>query len=291
MKGLIMAGGSGTRLYPATLAISKQLLPIYDKPMIYYSLSALLLAGARDIMLISTPTDLPMYERLLGDGSQFGIRITYAPQILPGGIAQGILIAENFIADDRVCMVLGDNIFYGQGLTERLRSAANSNVAATIFGYRVRDPERYGVMELDSAGKVIGLEEKPKVPKSNYAVVGLYFYDSSVVDVAKRIVPSSRGELEITDINRYYLDRGQLTAELFGRGIAWLDTGTHSAMHDASSFIEAIEKRQGLKVACLEEIAYENGFISINELSSLADRQANTDYGKYLAQVVIDARS
>jgi len=291
MKGLITAGGSGTRLYPATLAVSKQLLPVYDKPMIYYSLSTLMLAGARDILLISTPVDLPQYQRLLGDGAQFGINISYAEQLRPGGVAEAFLIGAKFLDGDRACLVLGDNIFYGQGLPERLREAAKREVGATIFGYRVRDPERYGVMELDSQGSVIGIEEKPKVPKSNYAVVGLYFYDASVVEVARRIKPSGRGELEITDVNRDYLSRGLLNAERFGRGIAWLDTGTHFALREAGSFIEAIEQRQGLKVACLEEIAFENGFITLDQLNEQAQRLANTDYGKYLMQLVVDAGS
>jgi glucose-1-phosphate thymidylyltransferase len=290
MKGLIMAGGSGTRLYPATLAISKQLLPVYDKPMIYYPLSTLMIAGATDILLISTPEDLPQYRRLLSDGSRYGIRIEYAEQAKPRGVAEAFLIGEEFLAGEPACLVLGDNIFYGHGLTEQLREAAKRTVGATIFGYRVRDPERYGVMELTTDGSVIGIEEKPKVPKSNFAVVGLYFYDSSVVEIAKEIKPSARGELEITDINRAYLVRGQLTAEKLGRGIAWLDTGTHGALRDAGSFIEAIEQRQGLKVACLEEIAFENGLIDIEQLSEQANELANNDYGKYLKQLVADAR-
>ena len=289
MKGILMAGGSGTRLYPVTLAVSKQLLPIYDKPMIFYPLSTLMLAGAQEILLISTPYDLPQYERLLGDGSQYGLKITYAEQPKPGGIAQGLLIAEKFLDGDRACMVLGDNIFYGHGLTEQLREAAKRESGATIFGYRVRDPERYGVMECADDGAVIGLEEKPKAPKSNYAVVGLYFYGYDVIEVAKRIKPSSRGELEITDVNRDYLERSALYAERLGRGIAWLDTGTHSSLREAGSFIEAIELRQGLKVACLEEIAYECGYIGLPELIAQAELLRTTDYGKYLAQIAADA--
>ncbi len=286
-----MAGGSGTRLYPATLAISKQLLPVYDKPMIYYPLSTLMLAGAREILLISTPSDLPQYERLLGDGARFGIDITYKEQPTPGGVAEAFIIGKTFLQGDRVCLVLGDNIFYGHGLVESLRTAASRDNGATIFGYRVRDPERYGVMDIGPDGKVVGIEEKPTHPKSNYAVVGLYFYDSSVVDVARRIKPSNRGELEITDINRDYLEQGNLTAELLGRGIAWLDTGTHSALREAGSFIEAIEQRQGLKVACLEEIAFECGYIDLASLDQHARGLKNTDYGRYLAQLVVDAQA
>jgi glucose-1-phosphate thymidylyltransferase len=284
-----MAGGSGTRLYPVTMAVSKQLLPIYDKPMIFYPLSTLMLSGAREILLISTPHDLPQYERLLGDGSQYGLKISYAHQPTPGGVAQAFLIGERFLDGDRACLVLGDNIFYGHGLPDQLREAASREIGATIFGYRVKDPERYGVMECAADGSVIGLEEKPKEPKSNFAVVGLYFYDADVVEVAHRIKPSARGELEITDINRDYLDRSKLYAERLGRGIAWLDTGTHSSLREAGSFIEAIEQRQGLKVACLEEIAYECGFIELDQLISQAELLRNTDYGKYLAQIAIDA--
>jgi glucose-1-phosphate thymidylyltransferase len=286
-----MAGGSGTRLYPVTLAVSKQLLPIYDKPMIYYPLSTLMQSGARDILVISTPNDLPQYEHLLGDGSNYGINITYAQQPRPGGVAEGIIIGQEFLGGEAACMILGDNIFYGHGLPDKLKIAAARKHGATIFGYRVRDPERYGVMELSADGNVIGLEEKPKVPKSNYAVVGLYFFDSSVVDVAQRIKPSPRGELEITDVNRDYLERGELSADILGRGIAWLDTGTHSALREASSFIEAIEQRQGLKVACLEEIAFENGYITIDQLNKQAERLLSTDYGRYLAQLVLDVRA
>jgi glucose-1-phosphate thymidylyltransferase len=284
-----MAGGSGTRLYPVTLAVSKQLLPIYDKPMIFYPLSTLMLAGAKEILLISTPVDLPQYQRLLGDGSQYGLHISYAEQPNPGGVAEAFLIGEKFLSGDRVCLVLGDNIFYGHGLPDQLQQAAKREAGATIFGYRVRDPERYGVMECAPDGTVIGIEEKPMVPKSNYAVVGIYFYGSDVVDVARRVKRSDRGELEITDVNRDYLERKALAAERLGRGIAWLDTGTHSSLREASSFIEAIEQRQGLKVACLEEIAFECGLIDLQQLTTQAELLKNTDYGKYLAQLAQDA--
>jgi glucose-1-phosphate thymidylyltransferase len=288
MKGIITAGGSGTRLYPITQAISKQLLPIYDKPMIYYPLSTMMLAGVRDILLISTPHDLPQYRHLLGDGSQYGISLRYAEQAQPQGIAQAFHIGKRFLDGGPACLVLGDNIFYGHGLPEQLRAAAAQTTGATIFGYRVKDPKRYGVMEFDAENRVISLEEKPKQPKSDYAVVGLYFYDSQITDIAAEIKPSGRNEFEITDVNNLYLQRGQLRAERFGRGIAWLDTGTPTSLLQASNFIEAIEQRQGLKVACLEEIAYECGYISAEQVLAQAERLKNTEYGEYLARRVTE---
>lgn len=285
MKGIVLAGGSGTRLYPITKGVSKQLLPIYDKPMVYYPLSVLMLANIRDILIISTPEDLPNFEKLLGDGSDFGIKLSYKVQPSPDGLAQAFIIGEEFIGNDDVCLVLGDNIFYGHGLTKMLENARlNVETAknATVFGYYVNDPERYGVAEFDASGKVISIEEKPKYPKSNYAVVGLYFYPNDVVQIAKEIKPSARGELEITTVNEEYLKRGQLKVELMGRGYAWLDTGTHESLLEASSFIQTIENRQGLKVACLEEIAYERGFISREKVLELAQPLSKSGYGQYL---------
>jgi glucose-1-phosphate thymidylyltransferase len=288
MKGIILAGGSGTRLAPLTSAISKQLLPVYDKPMVYYPLSLLLLAGIRDILLISTPHDLPLFAALLGDGKKLGINISYKTQPSPDGLAQAFLLGEEFIADDNVCLVLGDNIFYGHNMAEKLRQTSDSmdkkkDSGATVFGYHVRDPERYGVVGFDSSGKAISLEEKPKNPQSSWAVTGLYFYDNRVVEVAKNIKPSARGELEITDVNKWYLGQGSLQVELLGRGIAWLDTGTFSSLLDAGHFVQTIEARQGQKIACLEEIAWRQGFIDDAQLAVLADNLSSTnDYGKYL---------
>jgi glucose-1-phosphate thymidylyltransferase len=290
MKGIILAGGSGTRLYPVTLAVSKQLLPVYDKPMIYYPLSTLMLAGLRDILLISTPHDLPRYQELLGDGSQFGINLQYAEQPRPEGLAQAFLIGEEFLNGDPACLILGDNIFYGQGLTGLLRQAASLQNGATVFGYRVQDPERYGVLEWDADGKVLSIEEKPEHPKSQHAVVGLYFYDNQITSIAKEIRPSKRGELEITDVNNIYLQRGQLNAQVMGRGAAWLDTGTHQSLLEASNFIQTIEKRQGLKIACLEEIAFELGYIDRDAILQRAQKLAKTDYGDYLLRLVEEER-
>lgn len=285
MKGIVLAGGSGTRLYPITKGISKQLIPIFDKPMIYYPISALMLAGIRDILIISTPYDLPGFQRLLGDGHELGVKFEYPEQPSPDGLAQAFIIGEEFIGNDSVCLVLGDNIFYGAGfsrlLTESVRSAEKDE-KSTVFGYYVNDPERYGVAEFDSNGNCLSIEEKPQKPKSNYAVVGLYFYPNSVVEVAKAIKPSARGELEITSINQVFLQRGALKVQTLQRGFAWLDTGTHNSLSEASTFIECIEKRQGLKVACLEEIAYKNGWISKDELIRNAQPMAKNDYGKYL---------
>ena len=289
MKGIILAGGSGTRLYPITKGVSKQLLPLYDKPMIYYPLSVLMLSGIREILIISTPEDLPNFEKLLGDGSNFGIKLSYKVQPSPDGLAQAFLIGEEFIGNDDVCLVLGDNIFYGHGLTKMLESA-RKNVEkerkSTVFGYYVNDPERYGVAEFDKNGNVISVEEKPENPKSNYAVVGLYFYTNDVIEIAKGIKPSNRGELEITSVNEEYLNRGNLKVELMGRGYAWLDTGTHDSLLEASSFIQTIEKRQGLKVACLEEIAYEKGFIDAEKVLELAKPLSKSGYGQYLIKRV-----
>ena len=284
MKGIVLAGGSGTRLYPITKGVSKQLLPIYDKPMVYYPISVLMLAGIRDILLISTPQDLPSFKRLLGDGSDYGIRLQYAEQPSPDGLAQAFLIGEQFIGNDSVCLVLGDNIFYGQSFTTMLRKAvANTEKnKATVFGYYVNDPERYGVAEFDGNGNVLSIEEKPQHPKSNYAVVGLYFYPNRVVDVAKQVKPSARGELEITSVNQVFMNAGELKAQLLGRGFAWLDTGTHDSLAEASTFVEVIEKRQGLKVACLEEIAFHQGWISAEKLKSVALPMAKNQYGHYL---------
>jgi glucose-1-phosphate thymidylyltransferase len=289
-KGIILAGGSGTRLHPITLGVSKQLLPIYDKPMIFYSVSVLMLAGMREILIISTPDDLSSYRALLGDGSQFGIQLSYAVQPSPDGLAQAFIIGEEFIGEDNCCLILGDNIFYGQHFSDNLRAANDIDHGATVFGYHVSDPERFGVVEFDKKGKAISIEEKPEKPKSSYAVTGLYFYDSRVIEIAKSIQPSARGELEITDVNRFYLDEQSLNVQMLGRGFAWLDTGTHESLMEASHFVHTVEKRQGFKVACLEEIAFNKGWLNSEQLMEQAERLKKTGYGQYLFSLLKEGK-